>query len=104
MDMKIELTIGKMVEKQLLPNQVILLLLMYNQKFDEIKSLFGIKEAIIIRDSLVGTPYILNTTGSNIKFMETLISRENVADLLGIKTDANINFWEFDFCLIKAFY
>lgn len=98
MDMKIELTIEKMVEKQLLPNQVILLLLMYNQKFDEIKSLFGIKEAIIIRDSLIGTPYILNTTGSNIKFMETLISRENVADLLGIKTDANINFWEFYNC------
>ena len=71
--MEIVLNLKSLKQKSLTPNQVVLLKLLYDKNFDDIKEIFGIKEAIAIRDSLIGSKYILNPEGSLVKFTETLI-------------------------------
>lgn len=92
--MEIVLNLKSLKQKSLTPNQVVLLKLLYDKNFEDIKEIFGIKEAIAIRDSLIGSKYILNPEGSLVKFTETLISNKNIEKLLGIRSD-NINFLEF---------
>jgi hypothetical protein len=94
--MKINVSIEDMVKHKLLPNQVVLLMLLYHQDFDSIKQLFGKQLAIEIRDSLIGTEFLLSDKDT--KFVETIISKDKVGRLLGIKGDSGINFWEFYNC------
>ena len=72
--MEIVLNLKSLKQKSLTPNQVVLLKLLYDKNFDDIKEIFGIKEAIAIRDSLIGSKYILNPEGSLVKFTETVIN------------------------------
>lgn len=95
--MELTLTLALLKRSQLQPNQLYLLNLLYHKDLESIKEIFGIKEAISIRNSLFGTPYILNATDNSLKFTETLISKKHVEKLLGIRSD-NINFWEFYNC------
>ena len=95
--MELTLTLSLLKQSQLQPNQLYLLKLLYHKDFESIKEIFGIKEAILIRNSLFETPYILNATDNSLKFTETLISKKHVEKLLGIRSD-NINFLEFYSC------
>jgi len=95
--MELVLTLALLKRSQLQPNQLYLLNLLYYKEFESIKEIFGIQEAIAIRNSLFGTPYILNATDNSLKFTETLISKKHVEKLLGIRAD-NINFLEFYSC------
>lgn len=90
--MKIEIDINSIVKDNISPNQYILLYLLYFQEIDLIKSLYSKKEALTLRNSLVGTKYLLNNNEAN--FYETVLSKNNVEKLLNIKSDS-INFWEF---------
>jgi hypothetical protein len=80
---------------QLNPNQMILLFLTYHKDFESIKSIFGIQEAINIRNSLCGSDFILSD--NTVKFTETLLSKKHVEKLFGIRGDG-VNFWEFYNC------
>ena len=72
-----------------------ILYLLYYKKFDDIEEIFGKVEAIRIRDSLVESNFILSKITA--KFTETIISKNQVEKLLGIRSD-KINFWEFYNC------
>jgi len=80
---------------QLNPNQMILLFLTYHKDFESIKSIFGIQEAINVRNSLCNSDYLLSD--DTVKFTETLLSKKHVEKLLGIRGDS-VNFWEFYNC------
>ena len=95
--MEVTLSLALLRRSKLSPNQLYLLNLLYYKELDAIKEIFGIQEAVSIRNSLFGTPYILNNSDNSLKFTETLISKKHVEKLLGIRTD-NINFWEFYTC------
>lgn len=88
-----ELDFKKLSRKNLTPNQYVLLHLLYFKDWEIIKRVFSHKQAISIRDSLIGTSYILAAT-STTKFKETVISQKHVAKLLDIRSD-NINFLDF---------
>ena len=90
--MKIEIDLNKLKRSHLSPDQYIILYLLYHKEFLKIKDLFSKARATEIRDSLVGTKYILNQ--SNIKFIDTILSISNVGKLLDIRSD-QINFVEF---------
>jgi hypothetical protein len=90
--MKIEIDLENLVKNELSINQYSLLFLYYHKKFDLIKSLFGVSKAIEIRNSLTKTKYLLSD--ENTKFLETILSNNEVTKLLGVKSDL-INFWEF---------
>jgi len=92
--MEIKLILSKLKSSQLTPNQVVLLNLLYNKRFDDIADIFGHQQAIEIRNSLLGSPYILSKQS---KFTETILSKNQVEKLLGIRAD-QINFWEFYNC------
>jgi len=67
---------------------------LYEKDFDNIIELFGKKNALELRNSLLDTSYLLS---ENCKFTDTIISRKNVEKLFGIRSD-QINFWEFYNC------
>jgi len=90
--MKIEINLNKLKRCNLLPNQYVILFLLYHKKLSEIKEIFGIAKAVEIRDSLIGTKYILSKADT--KFTETILSISNVGKLLDIRTD-QISFVEF---------
>ena len=96
MDMKLNVTVDDMVKYKILPNQILLLLFFYHQDFDSIKKVFTKLQAIDIRNSLVNTEFLLSDETTD--FMETIISRDRVGKLLGIKAEQGINFWEFYNC------
>ena len=83
--------VNKLIRNNVLPNQYVLLALLYDKQFTKIQKLYGKEEAILIRDSLVSTKYLLT---DKTKFKETIISKSNVGKLLGIRSD-KVNFWEF---------
>lgn len=90
--MKLNIDTNRLISRGLSANQFVLLALLYNKEFDKIKKLYGIEEAIKIRNTLTDTKYILSK--NNVKFKETIISNSNVGKMLGIRSD-KINFWEF---------
>jgi hypothetical protein len=90
--MKLNIDTNRLISRGLSANQFVLLALLYNKEFDKIKKLYGIEEAIKVRNTLTDTKYILSK--NNVKFKETIISNSNVGKMLGIRSD-KINFWEF---------
>jgi hypothetical protein len=78
----------------LTPNQIVLLQLLYNKDYSNIKEIFGETKAIDIRKSLEQSPYILSLGGL---FVDTVISNGEIEKLFGIRGD-QINFWEFYQC------
>lgn len=68
--------------------------MLYEKDLDNIIDIFGKKEALDIRNTLLDTDYILS---DNNRFTDTVISVKNVEKLFGIRGD-KINFWEFYNC------
>lgn len=93
--MKIEIDLIRLKKENLSVDQFIILKLLYLKQYSIIKDFYGVKEAISIRNSLCFTPYLLS--GIDIKFIDTLLSKEKVEKLLDIRSE-NINFWEFYVC------
>jgi hypothetical protein len=89
--MELTITISLLKRTKLTPNQLTLLFLLYHSKLTEIEEIFGRVEAVNIRNSLIGTPYLLS---GQTKFVDTVLSKNQVEKLLGIRSD-QINFWEF---------
>ena len=87
--MKLNIDTNRLISRGLSANQFVLLALLYNKEFDKIKKLYGIEEAIKVRNTLTDTKYILSK--NNVKFKETIISNSNVGKMLGIRSD-KINF------------
>ena len=83
--------VNRLIRNNILPNQYVLLALLYDKQFTKIEKLFGKKEALLIRDSLISTKYLLT---EKTKFKDTAISKSNVGKLLGVRSD-KVNFWEF---------
>ncbi|MEY4332521.1 MAG: hypothetical protein RLZZ196_1259 [Bacteroidota bacterium] len=83
-----------MKRSNLTPNQLVLLKLLYHNDIESIVAIFGKSEALIIRNSLIGSNYILS---GNTKFTDTILSKKNIEKLLDIRSD-EINFWEFYNC------
>ena len=92
--MELVLSISKLKNSKLTPDQIYLLFLLYYQKFDDIAEIYGKERAKEVRESLQATEYLLSQGG---KFTETIISKKHVEKLLGIRSD-QINFWEFYNC------
>ena len=90
--MKIEVDLNRLKRNHLSPNQYIVLYLIYYKHLNILKKLFTYKEALLIRDSLVGTKYILSK--SDVKFKNTILSVPNICKLFNIRAD-EINFAEF---------
>ena len=93
--MELILNIKTLIDKALTPNQAVLLYLLYYKKFEDIAIIFGKKQAVDIKNSLLDTPYILSD--STVKFLDTRISNKHIEKLFGIRSDV-INFWEFYSC------
>jgi len=93
--MKLNVTVEEMVERKLLPNQVMLLLFLYHKDFESCKNLFGKELSLELRNSLVPTDFLLSDDTT--LFKDTIISKKNVEKLLGIRGD-QVNFWEFYNC------
>ena len=89
--MNVKIDTNKLARNKITPDQYVLLALLYDKQFDKIQKLFGRNKAILLRDGLISSKYILN---GGTKFKDTLISKSNVGKLLGIRSD-KINFWEF---------
>lgn len=90
--MKIDIDVNKLIRNGITPDQFVLLSLCYYNQHDRIKKLFGIQEALSLRDSLVDTKYILSKKKT--RFKDTIVSKANVSKLIGVRSD-KINFWEF---------
>jgi hypothetical protein len=92
-----ELKINKeiLVKNSLDPNSIFLLFLLYHKQFGSIKEVYGVLNAISIRNKLVGTPYILSD--ESVAFTSTILSNSHVEKLFDIRGD-KINFWEFYNC------
>lgn len=91
--MKIEIDTKILIENRITVDQYIILLLLYEENWELLKSLYSYPEAIRIRDNLVSTKFILDKSYTS-KFKYTVISRDKVAKLLGIKAE-KVNFSEF---------
>jgi hypothetical protein len=87
--------LSRLKASKLTPDQYVLLSMMYHRMFVEIAEIFSKKKALATRNELVGSPYILSD--ETVKFTETILSKNHVEKLLGIRSDA-INFWEFYNC------
>lgn len=92
MEKEINLNLLKLSKENLTPNQAVLLYLIYHKKFEQVKQIFSIREAISVRNSLLGTKFILSDECT--KFTETILSNDSVKKLFDLKSDS-INFWEF---------
>lgn len=90
--MEIIINFKKLKNYNLSPNQYVLLFLLYNKDFNQIKELYGVSNAIQIRNSLINTNFILSD--NTVTFRDTILSNNHVMKLLNIKSDV-INFWEF---------
>jgi len=88
-----DLNFSKLSRNKLNPNQFALLHLIYFKDWDVIKKVFSYSEAVSIRNSLIGTKYILDKAHKS-KITNTVISVKNVAKLLDIRSD-DINFLDF---------
>jgi hypothetical protein len=93
--MELTVSLTRLKSSKLTPNQYAMLVLLYNKMYDDIAEIFGKSEALNIRNSLIGTEFILSDLTT--KFTETVLSKNHVEKLLGIRSDA-INFWEFYNC------
>ena len=93
--MKITLCTELLKKHKLTPDQTVLLYLLYHKKFDDLSEIFGKFAARNIRDSLVGTQFVLSDWTQ--KVTETVLSNKHVEKLLDIRIE-NINFWEFYNC------
>lgn len=93
--MEISLSLLTLKKSKLLPDQAVLLYLLYYRQFDEIAEIFGKIHAVSIRNSLVGTDFVLSNESQ--RFTETIISKNHVEKLFGIRGD-QINFQEFYNC------
>lgn len=93
--MKLSLTTKLIKETGLDPNSLTILFLLYYKLFDDIKDIFGKDKAISIRDSLVGTSYLLSD--KTVPFTKTILAKSEIEKIMGIRSD-NINFWEFYNC------
>ena len=86
--MKIEIDLIRLKKENLSVDQFIILKLLYLKQYSIIKDFYGVKEAISIRNSLCFTPYLLS--GTDIKFIDTLLSKENTEVLdkliIGVRT------------------
>jgi hypothetical protein len=94
--MVVEIDLNKLKRTGLSANQFVLLYLLYYKEWELTKELFSLADAMLIRDSLVETKYILSTSKS-VKFKDTIISMPNVTKLLGIRSD-KIAFTDFYLC------
>ena len=74
-----DLNFSKLSRNKLNPNQFALLHLIYFKDWDVIKKVFSYAEAVSIRNSLIGTKYILDNDSHKSKVTETVISVKNVA-------------------------
>lgn len=92
--MEIVLNVKELTKKSLLPDEYVLLYLLYHKDFDGILTLFGANYALKLRDGLKSSGYILDASG---KFRDTTLSKKSVEKLFNIRVD-NINFWEFYNC------
>lgn len=91
--MEIKIDLNRLARNNLTPNQGVLLYLMYKKQWDTIRSIFSIKQAKQLRNSLLSTKFLL-IDSSDIKVTETIVSNENVCKLFNIRAD-KINFIEF---------
>ena len=94
--MKIELDLTKCKLNNLKPDQYVLLYILYYGEKKLAKSLFTLQEAVRLRNSLIGTKYLLGDN-TNCSIFDTVISKGNVRKLLNIQED-KINFIEFYLC------
>jgi hypothetical protein len=93
--MEFSITLSVLKTAGLKIEQAFLLYMLYYKKFEDIAETVGKKEALVIRNSLVDSKYLLSD--STVKFTETVISKKNVEKLFGIRSD-QVNFWEFYSC------
>lgn len=93
--MKVEIDLTYLKKFNLSVDQFIILKLIYLKEFSDIKEFYGVKQAVSIRNALCFTPFVLSD--ENVKFTETLLSKEKVEKLLMIRSE-DINFWEFYVC------
>ena len=93
--MKVEIDLAYLKKFNLSVDQFIILKLIYLKEFSDIKEFYGVKQAVSIRNALCFTPFVLSD--ENVKFTETLLSKEKVEKLLMIRSE-DINFWEFYVC------
>ena len=93
--MEILLKLSTLKRSKLLPDQAVLLYLLYYRQFDEIAEVFGKIHAVSVRNSLIDTDFILSNTDA--RFTDTIISKNHVEKLFGIRGD-QINFQEFYNC------
>ena len=90
--MKLEIDTSRLASRGMSPDQYVLLGLLYHKEYNKIVRTFGKQRAIIIRNSLIPSKYILSDKTTT--FKKTIISIANVSKLLGIRAD-KINFWNF---------
>ena len=93
--MKIEVDITNMKRNNLLPDQYLLLYFIYNKEFELIEKIYTRTYALMLRDQLVSTKYVLGK--QDVPFKQTILSSANVCKLLGIRDD-KINFVDFYHC------
>lgn len=84
--MNIEIDLNRLKRSKLNADQYVVLYLIYYKNFKLIKELYGTDGAFAIRNSLIGTKYILDKDTDK-RFTQTLISTSNVTKLLGIRND-----------------
>ena len=90
----LEINLAYLIKHEITADQYVFLYLFYYKDFSTIKELFGVSNAVSIRNSLLLTPYILSDI--NVKFLDTILSTEKVEKLLNIRND-KIEFDEFYF-------
>lgn len=93
--MIIEIDTKKLEKNFLSFDQFIILSLIYHKEWKTVEFFYERKEAILIRDSLIDTKFILDKS-RNTKFKNTVLSISNVSKLLGVRSD-NIDFSEWYF-------
>ena len=90
--MKIEIDLKQCKSNSISPNQYVLLYLMYHKEYSTIEEVFGRINAVVMRDKLTETKFILNK--EKVPFKSTTLSTNHVCKLLGIRSDT-IQFMEF---------
>jgi hypothetical protein len=83
--MKVEINLAACKRNKITPDQYVLLYLLHFKDFKTIEAIFTKSYAIILRNQLNSTKYILGKPED--KFRETVLSKNNVCKLLGIRTD-----------------
>lgn len=91
--MEVKLDLNILTRNKITPNQAVFLYLLYRKEWDKLKNMYSFLEAVDIKNSLIGTKYILDKSKDK-KILETTISNNHVCKLFGIRSD-KINFIEF---------